>query len=177
MTPLQKTSEKAWYVVYTRSRAEKKVRDELEFKGIECFVPLQRKLRKWADRKKWVEMPLISGYCFVHISRKEYDQVLHTDNVVCYITFEGRAATIPEKQIEYLQQMLKQYEFDVTVTQENFEPGKLVEIIEGPLIGLRGELVEARGKKKFIIRFTQIDSTFSVEVPAKQLSALPETEH
>ncbi|MCD6353930.1 MAG: UpxY family transcription antiterminator [Prolixibacteraceae bacterium] len=137
------TAHKAWYVIYTRSRAEKKVYTELTSKNIECFLPLQKKLRQWKDRKKWVEMPLISGYCFVHISRKEYDSVLQTNNVVCYVTFEGKAAIVPDRQIDYLRQMLKQFDFEVAVTHENFKPGKKVEIIAGTMVGLRGELVEA----------------------------------
>jgi transcription antitermination factor NusG len=167
-------TQKQWHVVYTRSRAEKKVQVELSFKNIENFLPMQRKLRQWKDRKKWVEMPLMSGYCFVHITRKEYDLVLQTSNVVCYIRFEGKAAVIPDSQIDALKQMLKQYDFEVNVSNENFAPGKKVEVIEGPMIGLQGELVEARGKNKFIIRFTQINSVFSVEIPANHLSLLPE---
>lgn len=170
------TIKKNWYVVYTRSRAEKKVLIELDYLGIEGFVPLQKKLRQWKDRKKWVEMPLISGYCFVHISRKEYFSVLQISNVISYVTFEGKAAVIPNKQIDALKQMLKQFDFEVTVSAENFEPGKKVEVIEGPLIGLRGELLEARGKHKFILRISQINSTFSVEIPALQLSLLPTEE-
>ncbi len=168
-------SRKKWHVIYTRSRTEKKVRDELTYKNIECFLPLKKKLRQWSDRKKWVEMPLISGYCFVHIGRAEYDKVLQTNNVVCYVSFEGRAAEIPEEQIDYLKQMLKQDEFDVTVSKENFRPGKKIEVIEGPLIGLRGELVESRGKNKFILRLDQLETSFTVEVPASQISLLPET--
>lgn len=171
---IRKADQKQWYVVYTRSRAEKKVRQELEYKNIESFLPLQKKLRQWKDRKKWVEMPLITCYCFVHINRKEYDEVLHTDNVVCYITFEGKAAVIPNHQIENLQKMLRQYDFDVTVTTENFKPGKQVEVVAGPMIGMRGELVEIRGKNKFIIRFSQINSIFAVEIPAAHITALPE---
>jgi transcription antitermination factor NusG len=167
-------TQKQWHVVYTRSRAEKKVQVELSFKNIENFLPMQKKLRQWKDRKKWVEMPLMSGYCFVHITRKEYDLVLQTSNVVCYIRFEGKAAVIPDSQIDALKQMLKQYDFEVNVSNENFAPGKKVEVIEGPMIGLQGELVEARGKNKFIIRFTQINSVFSVEIPANHLSLLPE---
>jgi transcription antitermination factor NusG len=167
-------NQKFWYVIYTRSRAEKKVVTELELNNITCFLPLQKKLRQWSDRKKWVEVPLIPSYCFVHISRKEYDQVLQTNNVVCYVRFEGKAAIVPEDQINALKKMLKQFDFEVNVSQENFQPGKKVEVIEGPLIGLRGELIETRGKNKFIIRFTQINSIFTVEVPASQLSLLPE---
>jgi transcription antitermination factor NusG len=168
-----KTEVKLWHVVYTRSRAEKKVLTELTQKGIECFLPLQKKLRQWKDRKKWVEMPLMTGYCFVCISRKEYDRVLHTDNVVCYITFEGKAAVIPAKQIDALKQLTKQNDFEVKVSKENFEPGKLVEVIEGPLIGLQGELIETRGRNRFMIRFSQIKSSFLVEIPSDKLSLLP----
>ena len=158
-----------WYAVYVKSRAEKKVRDELEYKKIECFLPLQKKLRKWHDRKKWVEMPLISGYCFVHISRVEYDEVLQLPNVVCFVTFERKAAVIPDAQINALMQMLKQSDFEVSVSQKTFEPGKKVEIIEGSLIGLQGELLEARGKNKFILRLPKINSTFTVEINASQI--------
>jgi len=174
MNPTNKTVKKNWYAVYTRSRAEKKVYTELTIKEIECFLPLQKKLRQWKDRKKWVEMPLLTGYCFVRTSRAEYDKVLQTNNVVCYVTFEGKAAVIPDNQIEYLKQMLKQNEFDVTVSHENFRPGKQVEVIEGPLIGLRGELIETRGKNKFILRLKQTDTSFTVEIPASHISALPD---
>ncbi len=164
---------KSWYVIYTRSRAEKRVRDELTEKNIESFLPLQKQLRQWKDRKKWVEIPLISGYCFVRISKKEYEKVLQTNNVVHFVKFEGKAAVIPDSQIDYLRQMLSQYDFEVNVSVENFRPGKKVEVIAGPMIGLRGELVESRGKNKFILRFSQINSVFTVEVPASHLSLLP----
>jgi transcription antitermination factor NusG len=165
---------KQWYVIYTRSRAEKKVEAELVAKNIECFLPLQKKLRQWKDRKKWVETPLISGYCFVNITRKEYDNVLQSPNVVCYVTFEGRAAVIPEQQIVFLKQLLKQNDFDVAVTHENFIPGSHVEIMEGPLVGMRGELIDNRGKNKFLLRIEQLETSFLVEIPAVFLSALPQ---
>lgn len=174
MAEINQTLQKQWHVIYTRSRAEKKVQIELSIKEIENYLPMQKRLRQWKDRKKWVEMPLMSGYCFVNITRKEYDTVLQTFNVVGYVRFEGKAAIVPEDQINSLKKMLKQYDFEVNVTNENFAPGKKVEVIEGPMIGLRGELVKAQGKNKFIIRFNEINSIFSVEIPADHISLLPE---
>lgn len=169
---LSNKNTKHWYAVYTRSRAEKKVVAELNAAEIECFLPFQKKLRQWKDRKKWVEMPLLPGYCFVHINRFDYDRVLQTSNVVCYITFEGKAAVVRDEQIEALQTMLRQNDFEVEITHENFTPGKKVEIISGPLIGLRGELNQVRGKHKFMIRIEQLDKSFVVEVPANQITAI-----
>jgi len=171
---IAKQDTKNWYAVYTRSRAEKKVAAELDLSKIENYLPLHKKLRQWKDRKKWVEMPLLPGYCFVHISRKEYDRVLQTNNVVCYITFEGKAAVVRDEQIAALKSMLQQEDFEIEITPENFRNGKKVEIIEGPLMGLKGELVDIRGKHKFLLRMEQLDKSFLVEVPANQLSAVPE---
>jgi len=164
---------KVWYAVYTRSRTEKKVLAELEAKNIECFLPLQKKLRQWKDRKKWVEVPLISGYCFVRITRKDYDRVLQINNVVSYIIFGGKAAVIPDNQIEYLKQMLSQSDFEVEVSFENFTPGEEVEIIRTFLMGLRGELVNVHGKSRFIVRLNSINTVFMLDVPAEYLTKLP----
>jgi transcription antitermination factor NusG len=173
MTAKYTANQKQWYVVYTRSRAEKKVNDELTQQNIECYLPLQKKLRQWKDRKKWVEFPLMSGYCFVNITRREYDLVLQSANVVCYVTFEGKAAVIPEIQIDTLKKISNQTDFEVIVTTEKFEPGQKVEVIKGPMIGARGELVKARGKHKFIIRLDQLMSAVVVEIPAEHLTAIP----
>lgn len=174
MTNSHPKKQKVWRVVYTRSRAEKKVHADLTSQNIECFLPLQKKLRQWKDRKKWVEMPLISGYCFINIDPTEYEKVLRTDNVVCYVTFEGKPARIPHQQIDFLKQMLRQSDFEVEICRETFEPGKRAEIISGPLIGLQGELLSCRGNDRFVLRIEQINTVFSVEVPASQLTALPE---
>ena len=164
---------KNWYAVYTRSRAEKKVLAELEAKGIECFLPLQKKQRQWKDRKKWIDAPLFPGYCFVNINRKDYDRVLQAQNVVCYITFEGKAAVVREEQIDDLKRLLQQNDFEVDITHEIFEFGKKVEIVYGSLVGLKGELVEIRGKSKFLIRIEQLKRFITVEVPAAYLNMVP----
>ena len=161
-----------WYAVYVKSRAEKKAQTELQFKEIETFLPLQRKLRQWSDRKKWVEMPLISGYLFVRISRKEYDSVLQSNYVVSYVRFEGTAAMIPDNQIDYLKLMLKQDNLDIEITRESFEIGQMIEVIAGPLIGLRGKLVRIKGKNKVAIELEQLGYSALVEIIAENIRSV-----
>jgi transcription antitermination factor NusG len=172
MSDINASGNKVWYAVYTRSRAEKKVLAELEAKNIECFLPLQKLLRQWKDRKKWVVMPVIPGYCFVHITPKEYDSVLHTDNVVSYVIFNRKAAVIPDNQILYLKQMLNQSDFEVEVSFENLKPGQLMEITYGPLLGLKGEMAEMHGKNRFIIRLNSINTVFMLDIPAGYLKTI-----
>jgi transcription antitermination factor NusG len=158
-----------WYAIRVKSRSEKKVCSDLAEQNIEAYLPLQRKLRQWSDRKKWVEMPLISGYVFVYISRKEYEEVLKTYNVVCYVRFEGKAAIIREEDINLLKRMLGQVEVELEITIEQFKPGQMVEIIAGPLCGVIGELIEFQGKNKVALRIAPLGYTVLVEAPGKNL--------
>ena len=54
----------AWYVLYTKSRQEKKVAESLQAIGIEAFCPLVTVVKQWSDRKKKVQLPLINSYIF-----------------------------------------------------------------------------------------------------------------
>jgi len=158
-----------WYAIRVKSRTEKKVHSELIEQGIDTFLPLQKKLRMWSDRKKWVEMPLISGYVFVHISPREYEIVLRTYNVVCYIFFNGKAAVIRDHDIMILKRMLGQSEMELEVTLEDLKPGQMVEIVSGPLCGVIGELIDFKGKNRVALRIPPLGYTVMVEAPAKTL--------
>ena len=167
-----KTPSINWYAVRVKSRSEKKVLLDLSIKNIEAYVPIQKKLRQWSDRKKWVEMPLISGYVFVHITRKDYDNVLWTPNVVSYIYFEGKAAVVRDEDIDLLKRMLGQHEVEVEITPEYLKPGQMVEVIAGPLIGMRGELIEFQGKNKVALRMEPINFTILIESPHQNLRVI-----
>ena len=58
---------KKWHVIYTAPRAEKKVNERLESQGVETYLPLQKTLRQWSDRKKKVSIPLFNSYVFVRV--------------------------------------------------------------------------------------------------------------
>jgi len=71
-----------WYALRTRSRHEKMVRDQLAQQGIEPLLPTVKRLSQWKDRKKEVEVPLFSGYCFVRFASDQKLPVLKTVGVV-----------------------------------------------------------------------------------------------
>lgn len=165
-------SEMKWFAVYVDSRAEKKVEQELTFKGIENYLPLKTTLRRWSDRKKMVDMPLIPGYIFVRIVYKNYLSVLQTRHVVGFVRFEGKPASIPDRQIDFLKRMLKQTDYSWEVSVEKFEPGQQVEIIAGPFIGLQAELMAIRGKKRVAVRIEQINNVLFVDIPMDDLMVI-----
>jgi len=158
-----KELETKWYAVYTRPRFEKQVLKGLLDQGIEGYLPLIKTMRQWSDRKKLVEVPLFNSYVFVHIDRSFYDQVLQTHGVVKYITFEGKAATIPSEQIDNLKIIVDSNEM-VETKWEARRKGDNVMVTAGSLKGLKGELITEGNRKKVLVRIEGIDQNLTIEV-------------
>lgn len=160
--------EKKWYALYTKSRTEKKVYQELLNKGLDCYLPLEKKLKLWSDRKKWVEEPFIRSYIFVHIEEYNLQQALNTPGVVTVIRFSGKPAAIRDEQIKIIQSILSSAE-DYELCTEQFENGEKVEIAQGSLKGLVGEMIHHLNKYKVLIRLDSINQNILIKINPSHL--------
>ncbi|HEY8931455.1 MAG TPA: UpxY family transcription antiterminator [Mucilaginibacter sp.] len=158
-----KADEKRWYPVYTKPRAEKKAYEALSDKGIEAYLPLQRQLKKWSDRKKWVEEPFLKSYLFVYIGTHEQTEVLMTKGIARFLYFSGRVAAMPDRQIADLRLLLAS-PYELEITEENLQPGEKIRIKAGTLKGLTGEIISYRSQKQLIVRLE--DLGYSIVVHA-----------
>lgn len=163
------TTTSGWYAAYTRPRTEKKVYERLVQQGVEAYLPIQRTLKQWSDRKKWVEEPLIRSYIFVRENNPNHSLVLRTDGIVRYIGFGGRPAIVPHNDILRIQWLLGQAEHPVEACQEPIAIGSHIIITEGSLQGLSGEVVEHRGRHKLVVRLEAINYSVLVTLPQTYL--------
>ena len=97
------------------SQAEKLVYQRLVEVNIETSLPIQKTYRKWSDRKKLVEKPLLSSYIFVKTNRQSFPAVYKTNGVVKFISFEGQPVSIPQNQIDNLR-LLVNSDAEIEVT-------------------------------------------------------------
>lgn len=155
------TTECRWYAVQTHSRHEKQVRDRLLAVGIEPLLPLGKQCRQWSDRKVWTVLPLFSGYCFANFALTRSLAVLQTPGVV-RIVGTLRPEPIPAEEIAVLQQ--------VSSVNPMMEPcdylaeGAWVEVIRGPLAGLRGQLVRRGSQQGVVIRASLLQRAALVHI-------------
>ena len=163
---------KNWYAIYVRPRAEKKVSLTFVEKRLEHYLPLNKCLRQWSDRKKWVEIPVISGYIFVKIDKSERLDILKTDFVHGFVRYLGKEAVIPEIQIKTMKYILGQADFDVEIDFSNYKKDQPVRVLAGPLAGVTGNLVSVRNRKKLIIRLEQINLNIILEIPVNQVELI-----
>ena len=168
---INKKTKPNWYAVYTRPRAEKLVYQRLLESGIETFLPMQKTIRQWSDRKKLIEKPLLSSYIFVYTIKKQFPVVFKTFGVVKFVTFEGQPVPIPQKQIDNLK-LLIDSDAEIEVTTEKFAPGDNVEVRNGSLVGLTGELIKHGGRKRVIVRIDRLDQNIIVTIPVSFLAKI-----
>lgn len=166
----QKTQEKKWYAIYVKSRTEKKVAAELEAEALDFYLPLEKRLKQWSDRRKWVEEPLFRSYIFVHIEAQDYYRAL-VRGTVKYVSFEGKAAPVPPQQIEAIKVYLNEKE-PIHEADEDWETGKEVEVIAGKLTGLKGLLLEARGKTRVKVEIEVVGSAIILQISKSKLRLL-----
>ena len=145
-------NEQRWYAVYTAPRAEKKVSERFTLEGIEHYLPVQTVKRRWSDRIKEVEVPVVSGYIFVRICYLESIKVTNVYGALSFVREGGKPVAIPDAQMTRLRFMVEHSDEPVEYTRENFEHGEKITIVKGPLTGIKGELVEMKGKNKVLIR-------------------------
>jgi transcriptional antiterminator RfaH len=157
-----------WYAVYTRPHHEKRVYTVLRRGNINTYLPLQSTLKQWSDRKKKVIEPLFSCYLFVHITMKEYYNVLNVPGVIRFVSFEGKAVNLPEKQMQTIK-VLEESKFEIEETPIFFQKGNKVKIMFGTLSGVEGELVSYNNKNRVLLRIEEIHKSLIVNVPLQYL--------
>jgi transcription antitermination factor NusG len=155
---------KNWLVFYTKSRQEKKVSELLSRRGIEVFLPLQKVMRQWSDRKKKVEVPLFNSYIFVQESLDKIPSILQTPGVAWNIRHNDKPAILHQKEMEVIKRFISSGLLLESQAVGNLVEGDPVEVIDGSLKGMLGLLVKTNDGEKFTIAIESIGQSMLVRI-------------
>jgi transcription antitermination factor NusG len=156
--------------VYTRSRHEKTIAQQLAAKGVEHFLPLFEALHRWKDRRVRVSLPLFPGYLFVRIRTTERRAVISVPGVVGIVGNSSAPRAIADWEIEALRTCIAQ--------QARLQPcpylavGRKGRVTSGPLADTEGILVRRKGSTRLVLSITLINRSVEVEVGAEDVVAL-----
>lgn len=158
-----------WQVLYVKSRAEKKVANRLEARGISSFCPLRTEVRQWSDRKKKVQVPYFPSYVFVCLDQRQSVEVLQTPGVVGYMYWLGKPAIIRTEEMEEVVAFFNTQD-EREITCKPFEIGQRMRIKEGPLKTQRG-IVLRQNKNKVVLQIEQLGVVFIAEISKNRIEA------
>jgi transcription antitermination factor NusG len=153
--------------VHTRSRHEKRVRQQLEGKSLEVFLPIYESVHRWNDRSAAVSVPLFPGYVFARLRLADRMQVVTVPGVVRLVSFQGCPTPIPDAELAAVR--------DCCARHLRMEPhpylvvGKRVRIKDGPLAEMTGILVRRKGRCRLVLSITSIERSLAVEVDASDV--------
>lgn len=164
---INQTNGSRWYALRTRARHEKQVRDRLAGVGIEQLLPTVTRLNQWKDRKKKIEVPLFAGYCFARFLWQDRLPVMQVPGVAQIVGGGHRPEPIPDDEIEALRALMTStLPYDA---HPYLREGMPVQVIRGPLDGVRGILIRKDKPFRLVISVHLIRQAASVEIDASDV--------
>ncbi|MFN8065192.1 MAG: UpxY family transcription antiterminator [Vicinamibacterales bacterium] len=154
-----------WFAVWTRSRHEQVVRQQLERHRVEAFLPTVTRWSRWKDRRKKVDWPLFPGYCFARFDPADALTVLKCTGVVNIVSFDGKPAPIPDVELDSIRVLVSsELQFDPCPLVRE---GQMVEVVHGPLRGVVGRLIRKDVQHaRLVLSVDLIGQAVSVDVEA-----------
>ncbi len=163
-----------WRVFYTAPRAEKRCEQYIDELGVEVFLPKITIKRQWKDRKKAVIEPLFKSYIFASVTERERLDVLQIKGIVKSVAFGGNLAEMTVENIEQLKLTQNDPEKLGLLSHWIPEIGKQILVTEGPMKGLKGEVLQHRGQSYVVIRIEALRQAVKVNVPIEWTRAIEE---
>jgi transcriptional antiterminator RfaH len=137
-----------WFVIYTKSRQEKMVALQLEKMGITVYCPMINQIRQWSDRKKKVEVPLISSYVFVQLKERDREAVFEVPGIVRYVYWLEKPAIVRDEEIAVMKAWLSTQTVEAKV--ESLRRGDRMKLSSGLFEGKEG-FVEEISKNRVLL--------------------------
>jgi transcription antitermination factor NusG len=163
----------SWYALYTRSRCEQLVCDQLTARGFDIFLP---KIAVWSRRvgkPRLLTVPMFPGYLFLHhtMDKLSYIAVRKARGLVRILGERwDRLSVVPDAEIEAIQRVLRA---SLPIIGCPFlREGQRVRITHGPLTGIEGILLQSKPTKGLLILSVDLlQRSVAVEVDSSIVTA------
>jgi len=160
-----------WFACYTRSRHEKRVAARLDERGIEHYLPLLRRKRQWKDRQRIVTIPLFPSYVFGRFALTQLHAVLRVPGLSTVVRSNGVPVPIKPADLENVRRFVAALNPEDPVPQREawVKEGRRVRISGGPFDGVRGIIVQLRGKRRVLVGLEVIGVGMAIDIESALL--------
>ncbi len=153
-----------WSVLRTWTKHENVVEKVLTAREIECYLPKQKQMRQWSDRKKTLVLPLFPGYLFVKVRPEQIQALRDVPGSCGLIWANNRPAPIRESLVLDIRRLVET-QTELTI-MGGLHIGERVRILSGALKGIEGVLSRVKNRDYLVINAEAIGQSVCIEVPA-----------
>lgn len=141
-----------WYVVYTKSGNELNVKHLLDIQlateNIKVLVPRRKLIEKRKGQKVVVFKTVFPGYVFVHIDMNDanYYKIIEVPGVIGILKNDCYPVSVPPHEMKVVLSLTEKSEVIDYSTVVYI--GGFAKVIDGPLKGLEGHIVDIDKRKQ-----------------------------
>jgi transcription antitermination factor NusG len=151
-----------WFAILVKPRHEKAVSAALRGKGYKEYLPLYKSQRKSAGHVRTADLPLFPMYVFCRFDPTQRLPILTIPGVFSIVGTSTAPTPLDDHEIEGIQTLVGSgMRIDPWPC---VEIGEVVQITQGPLSGLSGVLLSAKGADRLIVTVTLLRRSISVEI-------------
>ncbi len=157
-----------WYVLRTKTKCEKFVRDRLMVMGMEAFVPLRKRTARYNRKVKVYELPLITCYTFVRLDPFRRNDVLALPYVQGFLKTARQECIVSEREIQWLQKISGT---DLIVRTETLSMniGDRVVLAYGQLAGMEGTIMSHKSKHEVTVALESLGIQMVITIEKEML--------
>ena len=148
---------KLWYAIRVTYNRELKVKEDLDARGITCFVPMQYRREERNGQMVKRLVPSVHNLIFIHLTPSEMtDYKRSTELPIRYIMNREthKPITVPTQEMENFIRVAGTYEEKLIYLNPepgDFTKGERVRIIGGDFAGAEGIFVRVKGDRRVLI--------------------------
>jgi len=149
-----------WWVLHTRPRQEKSLARSLLASEVPFYLPTVAKDNLIRGKRVWSYVPVFASYVFLFGTESDRLRALQTNRVVHVLDVaDAKALVIDLRQVQRLIQS------DAALTVERrIQPGQMVRIKKGPMMGLEGTVESRKGRTHLIVAVRMLQQGISLEI-------------
>lgn len=151
----QPDNEIHWFAARAANCRELKARDILRKYHVEHFIPTQKTLAVRGGRRKMVEKSLIGNLVFMHTTKEEACSLVNYNGLQVHFIPDrcggNSMLIVPDKQMDDFRRVFEYSLLEGNPLSEEFVSGDRVQVIDGDLSGVEGEVYESPGGSYVVV--------------------------
>ena len=154
-----------WYVIHTKPRQEQRALENLQRQGFEAWLPMIALEKVRRSRLTQVTEPMFSRYLFIRLdtTQTNWSPIRSTLGVSKLVSFGNVPAAVPDALIDMLR------ESPPLPPQRLMNPGDEVQLVEGPLRGLRGIYQQHDGEARAMVLIELLSQPQTIQIELQAL--------
>lgn len=169
---------KQWYALRVTYSRELKIKEYLDARHIENYIPMQYAFCMRGGRRRRILVPSVHNLIFVRMDAQSLRQLKTTALPIRYMMDceTRRPITVPDKQMEDFMRIVASGIEHVEVVEAQavrFTEGDRVRVTAGPFCGIEGLYVRYKGHSKVALSIGGLLTALTAYVPLDCVEKIP----